>query len=187
MNKNSFIRFFLVLTVLSISFQTFAAVKLGSPAPDFTLTSVDGKKVSLADYKGKVVVLEWFNYGCPFVQKHYKPNHMQALQTKYAEKGVVWLSINSTNPKHQDYLEPAKALEQVKSLKMTSTLLADPSGEAGKLYEAKTTPQPRPHHTCLSSIPKEIWFTRGPSTTLHVQMLILLNQKTMCNRHWTKF
>jgi peroxiredoxin len=142
MNKNSinFLSVFCIFVAV-FSFSAVADVKVGSPAPDFTLTSVDGKKVNLSEYKGKVVVLEWFNPGCPFVQKHYKPHHMQDLQAQYTAKGVVWLSINSTNPSHQDYREPAKALQQAKDMGLNSTaLLPDPDGSVGKNYGAKATP-----------------------------------------------
>lgn len=120
---------------------SFAEVKNGDAAPDFSLTTVDGKKVSLSDYKGKIVVLEWFNLGCPFVVKHYKNNDMQSLQSEAVGKGVVWLSINSTNPKHQDYLTAEKAADQVKQSKINSTaMLQDADGKVGKLYGAKSTP-----------------------------------------------
>ena len=81
-----------------------AAVELGVPAPDFSLTSTNGENVSLSELKGKVVVLEWFNYGCPFVRKHYDPKHMQKLQEEYGDKNeIVWLTINSTHSDHRDF------------------------------------------------------------------------------------
>ena len=84
------------------------AVTVGQPAPDFSLTDVNGKTVKLSDFKGKNVVLEWTNPGCPFVQKHYTSNNMQSLQKDATSKGVVWLSVNSTAKSHQDYLEPTQ-------------------------------------------------------------------------------
>jgi peroxiredoxin len=130
----------LLTFVLAIS--SFA-VEIGKPAPDFTLSSVDGKTVKLSDYKGKIVVLEWFNMGCPFVQKHYKNQDMQNLQKEYTDKGVVWLGINSTNPAHKskNYLTPKEAAAQVKEFKMNSTaMLQDADGKVGKAYGATSTP-----------------------------------------------
>jgi peroxiredoxin len=129
------------IVLLAVVSTSFAEVKNGDAAPDFSLTSVDGKKVSLSDYKGKVVVLEWFNLGCPFVQKHYNNKDMQGLQSEYTGKGVVWLSINSTNPNHKDYLTPEKAAAQVKQKGIASTaMLQDADGKVGQLYGAKSTP-----------------------------------------------
>jgi peroxiredoxin len=129
-------------TVLTFVFAfSVMAVEVGKPVPNFTLTSVDGKTVKLSDYKGKVIILEWFNMGCPFVKKHYKNGDMQGLQGEYAGKGVVWLSINSTNPSHQDYLSAEKAVAQVKDYSIKSTaMLQDSDGKVGKLYGAKSTP-----------------------------------------------
>lgn len=113
----------------------------GSTAPDFTLTSIEGEKVQLSDYKGKMVVLEWFDSGCPFVKKHSKGGHMQALQEKYKAKGVVWLTINSTNPDHKDFIttEQSKVLVKNQKIQCTATL-QDPDGTVGKSYGAKSTP-----------------------------------------------
>ncbi len=117
------------------------AVTVGQPAPNFTLTDVTGKAVSLADFKGKHVVLEWTNPGCPFVQKHYLSDNMQSLQRDAKAKGVVWLTINSTEPKHQDYLAPAKlALRMNGDWKSAADILMDETGKVGQLYSAKTTP-----------------------------------------------
>ncbi len=114
---------------------------MGSLAPDFALTSIEGKQVKLSDYKGKIVVLEWFNPGCPFVQKHYKNENMQSLQSEFTGKGVVWLTINSTHPKHPNFMTPKKATAMVKEKGMKCTeMLMDPDGKVGKIYGAKTTP-----------------------------------------------
>ena len=90
-----------VLMTTLLAAQAFAApaADVGKPAPDFSLQDQTGKTVSLADFKGKVVVLEWFNNECPFVQKHYTTGHMNTLAEKYAKEGVVWLAINSTHTK----------------------------------------------------------------------------------------
>ncbi len=95
-----------VFSVLSlVSAAVFAAAIPGQSAPDFALSATDGKAAKLSDYKGKWVVLEWVNPGCPFVQKHYNSKNMQGLQKEYGGKQVVWLSINSTNPNNYDYLK----------------------------------------------------------------------------------
>lgn len=118
-----------------------AGVKNGEAAPDFQLPDSKGETHSLSQYKGKTVVLEWTNHQCPFVKKFYKNGDMQALQSKYTGKDVVWLSIISSAEGKQGYLtaEKADALIQSKKIKATAKLL-DPSGKVGKLYGAKTTP-----------------------------------------------
>ncbi len=117
-----------------------AAPEVGQPAPDFTLKDSAGKSVSLADYKGRTVVLEWFNEGCPFVRKHYDSGSMQKLQKQATGDGVVWLSIVSSAPGKQGYLDPAAAAAKKKELPSTALLL-DPEGAVGHLYEARTTPE----------------------------------------------
>ena len=117
-----------------------SAATVGQPAPAFTVTDLAGKPVNLADYKGKTVVLEWHNFGCPFVQKHYRSGNMQALQKKYADD-VVWLAVNSTHKGASDYTEPAKLTEQLKGFNATPTrYLMDEPGTMGMAYGAKTTP-----------------------------------------------
>jgi len=117
-----------------------ASATVGQPAPAFTVTDLAGKAVNLADYKGKTVVLEWHNFGCPFVQKHYKSGNMQALQKKYAND-VVWLAVNSTNRSASDYTEPAKLTEQLKGFNAApARYLMDEPGTVGMAYGAKTTP-----------------------------------------------
>lgn len=124
--------------LLALSAQ--AAVKVGEPAPAFSLPGDDGKTHALADYRGKTVVLEWTNDGCPFVKKHYAGN-MQSLQKTYTAKDVVWLSVVSSAPGKQGSVDAAgaKALTQSRGAAPTSVLL-DPTGEVGRLYDAKTTP-----------------------------------------------
>ena len=118
-----------------------AAPQIGEPAPDFTLTDTAGNEHSLSDFKGKPVVLEWLNYGCPFVIKHYSEGNMQSLQEKYTDAGAVWLSVNSTNPGHKDYkdAEASDAATEKHGAKPTAVLL-DEDGEVGRQYGAKTTP-----------------------------------------------
>ncbi len=118
-----------------------AAVAPGVSAPDFTLTSIDGKAVKLSQYRGKYVVLEWFNSECPFVQKHYNSGNMQKLQAKYTEKGIVWLAINSTNLEHSNYRDAQRSKKIVSDWRaQPSSLLLDPAGTVGQAYGARTTP-----------------------------------------------
>ncbi len=118
-----------------------AAAEVGKPAPGFTLTSTEGKEHSLADFKGKFVALEWTNYDCPFVKKHYGADNMQALQREFTEKGVVWLSINSSAPGKQGHFTPEVWKKRMAEWKVAATaVLLDPDGKVGRAYDAKTTP-----------------------------------------------
>ncbi len=117
------------------------ASTVGQPAPDFSLTDLSGKTVKLADFKGKHVVLEWHNPACPFVVKHYDSGNMQSLQNKYDAKDTVWLTINSTNPSHQDYMAETKLKAYVADKKAApDSYLMDADGKVGQTYLAKTTP-----------------------------------------------
>jgi peroxiredoxin len=118
-----------------------AVAIVGQPAPAFTLTDSHGKARSLADFKGKVVVLEWWNHECPFVGKHYGSGNMQRLQKEWTAKGVVWLTVSSSAPGKQGHVDGAKAdaLMSEKGGASTAVLL-DHDGKAGKAYGAKTTP-----------------------------------------------
>jgi AhpC/TSA family len=118
---------------------TVAAV--GQAAPAFTARDTAGRTVSLADYKGKTVVLEWVNPGCPYVQKHYRSANMQGTQREAAGKGVIWLAINSTATEHQDYLAPAALADWMKGQQAgASATLMDADGKVGRAYGARTTP-----------------------------------------------
>ena len=129
------------LTSLAATALFAAEPTVGNAAPDFSLPDATGKTHSLADFKGKFVVLEWFNEGCPFVKKHYGSGNMQKLQQEYSGKDVVWLTINSSAPGEQGHLTPETAPKTISELKMTSTkLLLDPDGKVGRLYGAKNTP-----------------------------------------------
>lgn len=113
----------------------------GSLAPAFTLTDTNGKQHNLADYRGKYVVLEWVNLGCPFVKKHYESGNMQATQKKAVDKGVVWLSICSSAKWKQGHKSASQWNDEIAERKMASTaVLIDESGQVGKAYGAKTTP-----------------------------------------------
>ncbi|MFC7377741.1 thioredoxin family protein [Brevundimonas sp. GCM10030266] len=115
----------------------------GQPAPAFTLVDADGVQRSLSDFRGKVVVLEWTNEGCPYVQKHYS-GAMQALQREAAEDGVVWLSIISSAPGKQGYVEGQDARDwKTRTRANAAHLLLDPTGQVGRTYGAKTTPDMR--------------------------------------------
>ncbi|MBI1362736.1 MAG: redoxin domain-containing protein [Proteobacteria bacterium] len=117
------------------------AVAVDKPAPDFTLPGEDGKSHKLSDYKGNVVVLEWFNKDCPFVRKHYDTRNMQDLQKESTDKGVVWLSIVSSAEGNQGYITAEEALQvQEKEQSHQTHILLDPKGDVGRLYGAKTTP-----------------------------------------------
>jgi peroxiredoxin len=127
--------------ISAVTFAAHAAVAPGQPAPEFRLTDIDGKPRKLSDYRGKYVVLEWFNSECPFVQKHYESGNMQVLQTKFTGQGVVWLGINSTSPKHSNYRDPARSQAILKEWKSSPTaFLLDPDGKVGQQYGARTTP-----------------------------------------------
>ncbi len=115
-----------------------ATAEIGQPAPNFTLMDQDGNEVSLADFHGKVVVIEQFNQGCPYVVKFYREGHMNDLAKKYAEKGVVWLAIDSGNTATQE--QHKKIADE---WKMERPLLNDSKGDVGRAYGAKTTPQMR--------------------------------------------
>jgi peroxiredoxin len=118
-----------------------ATAAVGQAAPDFSAVDTAGKSHKLSDFKGKLVVLEWTNPGCPFVMKHYGGGNMQGLQKEFTGKGVVWLSVNSTEPDSRDYLAPAKLGSWMKEKSGTPTAtLMDESGKIGQLYGAKTTP-----------------------------------------------
>ncbi len=115
--------------------------QIGEAVPDFTLPDTYGKDHSIADYRGEYVVLEWLNYKCPSVVKHYKVGNMQMLQEKYTEKGVKWLAVVSSAPGKQGYYEPAEMNElSAEEGSHATAVLLDPSGEVGRLYHAQVTP-----------------------------------------------
>ena len=132
----------LVVGVLALSAgAALAGVEVGQPAPDFSLPDTNRQAHQLSQYKGKWVVLEWYNPDCPFVRKHYGAGNMQALQKEFTAKGVVWLSIDSSAP-GQEGNYPADKLNQIASSQgvARTALLLDPDGKVGHAYGAKTTP-----------------------------------------------
>jgi len=137
----TFSRFLVVLSLVLAAAGARADALPGQPAPAFRLPDTAGREVSLADFKGRLVVLEWFNHGCPFVRKHYGSGNMQSLQQRYVAKGVVWLSIQSTHPEHPDF-QSAQALagEMRSAGAAQSATLLDADGAVGRLYGARTTP-----------------------------------------------
>ena len=135
----------LLLTALTCLASTslFAADSpaVGSAAPDFSVSDSKGKTQSVSQYKGKTVVLEWFNPECPFVKKHYGSNNMQKLQDEFTGKGVVWLTIDSSAPGKEGNLSADQANAKMAEWKMKSTaFLLDSDGKAGQTYGAKNTP-----------------------------------------------
>ena len=110
-------------------------------APAFKLKDLDGKERTLEEFKGKFVVLEWINHGCPYVKKHYDAGTFQALQKKYAEKGVIWLSICSSAEGLEGHMSVEKWKEKQAEVKAAPTaVLIDADGTAGRAYKASRTP-----------------------------------------------
>lgn len=124
-----------------VSAFTAHAVEPGAKAPGFHLTDLQGRAVSLAAFKGKVVVLEWVNFGCPFVMKHYASGNMPALQQEAAELGVVWIAVNSSAEGKQGYLPSDQMAELAKKQGCKAThFVMDTDGVVGRSYGAKVTP-----------------------------------------------
>lgn len=133
--------FFLTMTLCISSLLLWASPKAGDNAPAFTATDSNGKTVNLSEFKGKFVVLEWTNSGCPFTVKHYATGNMQKLQKEWTKKGVVWLTVLSSAPGKQGYKTAAEENDYVKKMNASPTaVLMDPKGDLGHLYGAKTTP-----------------------------------------------
>ncbi|MHA6722774.1 redoxin domain-containing protein [Sphingomonas sp. RS2018] len=133
------------LTLAAIAFALAAPAAAqqttGAPAGNFKLTDMTGRNVSLSEYRGKTVVIEWNNPGCPFVKKHYDSGNMQRTQAAAKAGGAVWLTVNSGAPGKQGHMTGAEAQAFVKDAKAVPTAyLLDPKGVVGKGYGAKTTP-----------------------------------------------
>lgn len=119
-----------------------ATASIGEVTPNWTLTDSNGETRSIEQYRGKFVVLEWTNKDCPFVKKHYGSGNMQSTQEKAKEMGAVWLSVVSSAPGNQGYMEPAQINSYRKEMNVKSTAtLIDADGKVGHIYEAKSTPQ----------------------------------------------
>ncbi len=134
-----------VATAILLSFgisSAMAQVKIGSAAPEFKAADSNGKTESLDQFKGKYVVLEWHNQGCPYTKKHYASGNMQGLQKEWTAKGVVWLTVISSAPGQQGYVTASEENAYLKKVHAAPTsVLLDPDGKIGHLYDAKTTPQ----------------------------------------------
>ncbi|HWC16159.1 MAG TPA: thioredoxin family protein [Terriglobales bacterium] len=130
-----------IFTVIALVAVAAFAAKVGDSAPDFTGTDSHGQTHKLSDYRGKFVVLEWHNNGCPFTKKHYESGNMQRLQKEWTEKGVVWLTVISSSPGAQGYVTAEQENDYMQRMHAVPTAaLLDPKGEIGHLYGAKTTP-----------------------------------------------
>jgi peroxiredoxin len=134
-------RLILAFGLGALAIAAYAQALPGKPAPDFTLTDVTGKRVQLAEFRGKYVVLEWNNPSCPFVQKHYDSGNMQALQKRLTASNVAWLTINSTAMSHREFRKPAELADWMKQRAGAPTaLMLDPDGKVGHAYDARVTP-----------------------------------------------
>src|SRR5271166_5854581 len=132
-----------VLAAASLTFSASAQeVRVGAPAPAFTATDSHGQTEALDQFRGKYVVLEWHNQGCPYTRKHYVSGNMQALQKEWTAKGVVWFTVISSAPGKEGFVTPVQEnayLAQVHAV--PTAVLMDPDGRLGRLYNARTTPQ----------------------------------------------
>jgi peroxiredoxin len=134
-------RLVLAACAVALAGPAAAAPAIGRPAPDFRAVDADGRTRSLSEFKGRTVVLEWHNGGCPYVQKHYGAGAMQSLQRQATADGAVWLTLVSSAPGTQGHLSGAEARGWKAANKAASTaLLLDPGGDVGKAYDARTTP-----------------------------------------------
>lgn len=141
MKRSTVFRILIALMICTVSLMISAA-KVGEVAPDFTATASNGKTFRLSDFRGKYVVLEWHNNGCPYVRKHYKSGNMQRLQKQWTSRGVVWFTIISSAPGKQGYVTPSEENDYLAKMQAAPTAaLLDPTGEIGHLYDAKTSPQ----------------------------------------------
>jgi peroxiredoxin len=135
-------KFFAAAIVTVLAAAPVLAVRVGQMAPDFTGTASTGQAYKLSDLRGKFVVLEWHNNGCPYTMKHYQSGNMQRLQKEWTAKGVEWFTVISSAPGEQGYVTAAQENDYVKRMNAAPTAaLLDPMGQIGHLFDAKTTPQ----------------------------------------------
>ncbi len=133
---------FILTMSLAIAAAPVLAIRVGQPAPDFTGTASNGQTYKLSDFRGKFVVLEWHNQGCPYTMKHYQSGNMERLQKEWTAKGIVWLTVISSAPGEQGYVNASQENDYLKRMNAAPTAaLLDPRGQIGHLYDAKTTPQ----------------------------------------------
>ena len=144
MKKLTFLSVLLIASIALINMTTETSrggAVVGERSPDFSVVDAYGNTHSLSDYEGRYVILEWLNHDCPFVRKHYNGNNMQQLQEKYTEQGAVWLSVISSAPGTQGYLEPEAAQNITKEKNASPTaVLLDADGRMGRAYDARVTP-----------------------------------------------
>ena len=152
MTRNRIVSLLTLAAVASITLTAFmgnseaapvlANPTVGQPAPLFTVRDTKGTSHSLDAYRGKWVVLEWFNHECPYTRKHYYTRNMQTLQREYTEKGIVWISVVSSAPGNQGYLASAAEADQAMMEKKAapSFIVRDTAGTLGRMYGARTTP-----------------------------------------------
>jgi peroxiredoxin len=139
--KRSLFGLIAVAATLLIAPILMSAPKIGQPAPDFTATASNGRTYRLADLRGKFVVLEWHNNGCPYTRKHYESGNMQRLQKEWTGKGVEWFTVISSAPGTQGYMTADQENAYITKMGAAPTAaLLDPNGDLGHLYDAKTTP-----------------------------------------------
>jgi len=131
----------LFVASLGLASLVMARVEIGSPAPDFTLTDIDGRVHRFSDYRGKTVILEWVNPECPFVVKHYDSGNLPCTQAEATAQGAVWLLINSARPGAQgDFSAEEARAWQAQTGAAATAYIRDSDGAVGRLYDAKTTP-----------------------------------------------
>lgn len=131
----------LILATTLMASLAFAEAKIGAAAPDFSVADAEGKTHKLSDFKGKYVILEWYNKDCPYVRKHYNSKNMQKIQADMKAKDITWLTVVSSKSGEQGHQKPADALANFKKEgSNAAALLLDESGAMGKAYGAKTTP-----------------------------------------------
>ena len=141
MTKKIALGFGAFLAIALVASLAFAA-RVGESAPDFTATDSNGQVHHLSDYRGKFVVLEWTNRGCPYTRKHYESGNMQQLQQEWTSKGIIWLTVLSSAPGKQGYATAGEENAYLKQANAHPTAaLLDPTGALGHLYDAKTSPQ----------------------------------------------
>ena len=130
-----------LVLALALAVVPTQALTPGTAAPNFKGTDSTGTRQTLSQYRGKFVVLEWANRGCPYDGKHYRSGNMESLQREWTAKGVVWLTVISSAPGEQGYVTPAEEAEYLKQMHAAPTAaILDPTGTIGRLYEARTTP-----------------------------------------------
>jgi AhpC/TSA family protein len=130
-----------VVAIALLAASAAFAARVGEPAPDFTATDSNGQTHRLADYRGKFVVLEWHNNGCPYTRKHYESGNMENLQREWTARGVIWFTVISSAPGEQGYVTAEQENEYMREMHAAPTAaLLDPDGQLGHLYDAKTTP-----------------------------------------------